>query len=176
MYLYPRNISMFHGRTVNTEILKTNITNKGQLITTVNEVPRESPHSAVKSWLNTWMFEINITFGFKEKECVYSVFWGHIFKFFMVIMRARKLLPLKNEDWLSYQQLILEDAALRKEKQTHTKEPLYWESSNKPIASGSCKCVIQDYSRRNKHLLAGTDTLKGWYGDRPTIQKREGSP
>jgi len=31
---------MFHGGTVNIEILKTNITKKGLLITTVNKVPR----------------------------------------------------------------------------------------------------------------------------------------
>lgn len=49
VYLYPRSISMFHGRTVNTEILKTNITNKGQLITILNKVSRERLCSAVKS-------------------------------------------------------------------------------------------------------------------------------
>lgn len=48
VYLHPRSISMFHGRTVNTEILKTNITNKGQLITILNKVSRERLCSAVK--------------------------------------------------------------------------------------------------------------------------------
>lgn len=73
-YLYLRNISMFHGKTASTEILKTNITNGGQLITVVSKVPRESPHIAVKLCLNSRMFEINITFRFKEKSCVYSAF------------------------------------------------------------------------------------------------------
>lgn len=116
VYLYLMNISMFHGKTASTEILKTNITNGEQLITMVNKVPRESPHSAVKLWLNTRMFEINITFRFKEKSCVYSALWSHIFKLFIGIMRTRKLLSLKNEYLLSHQHLILGDATLRKKK------------------------------------------------------------
>lgn len=56
---------MFHGRTANTEMLKTKTTNKGQLITMINKVPRKSPCHAVK--LSQHLFETNITFGFKEK-------------------------------------------------------------------------------------------------------------
>lgn len=44
------------------------------------------------------------------------------------------------------------------EKQTNTKESLYWESSNKTIASDNQKCVARDYNWRDKHLLGGTDT------------------
>lgn len=56
---------MFHGRTVNTEMLKTKTTNKGQLITMMTKVPRESPCHAVK--LCQHLFEISIIFGFKGK-------------------------------------------------------------------------------------------------------------
>lgn len=100
MYLYPRSISMFHGRTVNTEIVRTSITNKGQLITTVNKVPRESPCSAVNC--DSTPECLRTTLHLDLKDVLIQPFWVSFLS-------------------SSHQQLILGDAALRKKIKANPK-------------------------------------------------------